>query len=152
MIVRINTLWTIVPEKWANAAGMDPSRCLPELPWYISDAICYLPMLDAANTRLRYPGGDTSLPDELDGLVRFTISWSIHVDANTWIRARAKGSGDRPTAEDCGYTAPVPAPNGRARQDCAQHIAEELFGLPMVIESKATMAVTSPLQLAYNGY
>ncbi|MGI5526775.1 hypothetical protein ACQEVX_04900 [Streptomyces syringium] len=149
MIVRLNTLWTVDPEKWADAAGMDPARCLPELPWYISDAICFLPMLDATDARLRHPGGEMDLPAELDGLVRFTMNWTIHVDADTWVRTRAKGSGHRPNAEDCGSTPPVPAPHGRAHADCAQHIAEELYNLPLVIESGATMTVLGPFQRTY---
>ncbi|WP_370417689.1 hypothetical protein AB8O64_02875 [Streptomyces sp. QH1-20] len=105
MIVRLNTSWTADPEKWADAAGMAPARCLPELPWYISDAICFLPMLDATDARLRHPGGEMDLPAELDGLVRFTMNWTIHVDADTWIRTRAKGSGHRPQK-----TAALPRP------------------------------------------
>ncbi|MEU5429773.1 hypothetical protein AB0H73_29855 [Streptomyces olivoreticuli] len=149
MIVRLNTSWTVDPEKWADAAGMDPSRCLPELPWYISDAVSYIPMLDATDARLRYPGDDSFLPAELDGLVRFTMNWSIHVDADTWIRTRATGSGDRPHAEDCGYTSPVPAPHGRAHADCAQHVADMLYHLPMVIESEATMKLLAPFERTY---
>ncbi|CAM5306935.1 hypothetical protein [Streptomyces abikoensis] len=148
MIFRLDTRWTVDPEIWADATGTDPARCLPEFPWYISDAIGFLPMLDATDARLR-DAGAIYLPDQLDGQVRFTMSWTIRVPAETWIRTRATGSGDRPNAEDCGYTAPVPAPHGRAHQDCAQHIAEELFSLPVVIESEATMHVQAPVQRTY---
>lgn len=149
MIVRIDTRWEVDPGTWAEAAGMDPSRCLPEFPWYLSDAVSYIPMLDATNARLRYPGGDEYLPDELDGQVRFTMSWSIHVDADTWIRTRAEGSGPRPHAEDCGYTPPVPAPHGRAHADCAKHFAEQLYNQTMAIESQAIMTVLTPFQRTY---
>ncbi|MEV4502625.1 hypothetical protein [Streptomyces klenkii] len=148
MIVRLDTRWEVDPDTWADAAGMDPSRCLPELPWYISDALCYTPMLDATDARLHHLGG-RYLPAQLDGQVRFTMNWSIHVPADMWIRTRAEGSGDRPNAEDSGYTPPIEAPHGRAHEDCAEHIAEQLLSLPMVIESAATMTVTNPFQRTY---
>ncbi|MEV4741624.1 hypothetical protein [Streptomyces sp. NPDC049555] len=148
MIVRLETRWHVDPDVWANAAGMDPDRCFPEFPWYLSDAISYIPMLDVTDARLRRFAIDY-LPDQLDGIARFTMGLSIHVDADTWIRARAEGSGLRPYAEDCGYTAPVPAPHGRAHDDCARHIAEELFNTPMAIESRAAVAVVRPFQHVY---
>ncbi|MFI0912529.1 hypothetical protein [Streptomyces abikoensis] len=148
MIVRLETLWHVDPDKWAEAAGMAPERCFPEFPWYLSDALAYIPMLDVTDARLRKHTIDY-LPDQLDDIARFTMGFSIHVDANVWIRARAEGSGFRPNAEDSGYTAPVPAPHGRARSDLAQHIAEELFNKPMSIESQAAMAVVSPFKHVY---
>ncbi|MHA7956269.1 hypothetical protein ACX9I7_00730 [Streptomyces sp. L500] len=149
MIVRLDTRWEVDPDTWAEAAGMDPSRCIPEFPWYLSDAASFIPMLDATDARLRDPGVDRYLPDELDGQVRFTISWTIHVDADTWIRTRAEGSGHRPNAEDCGYTPPVPAPYGRAHNDCARHFTDELYNQTLVIESKAIMSVLAPFEHTY---
>ncbi|MEU2868654.1 hypothetical protein ABZ769_05535 [Streptomyces olivoreticuli] len=46
-----------------------------------------------------------------------------------------------PNADDRGYAALFPAPQGRAHEDCAERVVEQLYRLPMVIESVATMTV-----------
>src|SRR5687768_3730196 len=91
MRVHLATHWTVDPDKWAHAFGSDPATCARELGWDLSAVIADLPIYqqhpdliprDAEPTRIE--------PDQLDGLARWWMSWTIETTAARWREGRAE--------------------------------------------------------------
>ncbi|MBA9005882.1 hypothetical protein [Thermomonospora cellulosilytica] len=131
------TAWDVCPRSWAAAAGMEARRCAVELPFYLSDGIRWLPMVQEADAMPR--SRPSPRPRQAgDGRLRFRMEWSIEVEAARWRRARRLG---------VGYAALPVHPS--LRLDVALHFAAELYGLPVVAETDAVMRVLRPCPAAF---
>jgi hypothetical protein len=127
MIALLRTVWTVSAASYAEANGINPADVERELGGYLTASINDLPALDATD------GWARSLPTpgarlQADERLVIRVDWRIEVTASSWREAR----GIR---------------EGRMRRDLLEHLTEEVYNLPSLCETDATMTAIYQLDL-----
>lgn len=139
MIALLRTLWSVSDASFADAAGIALVDVERELGYYLSATINDFPALDESDgwaSCLHTP----SLPPEASQ-VRVRCDWRVRVSAASWLAARR-------IALD--YSAPTDRESrelrdAAGRPDLLDYLARELYSLPMLCETDATMTATYQL-------
>lgn len=133
MIALLRTLWSVSAASFAEAAGIALVDVERELGGYLSATINDFPAIDESDgwaTCLHTP----SVPPEA-GRVLVRCDWRVRVSAASWLDARR-------IALD--YSAPTDRASrelrdAAGRPDLLDYLVRELYSLPMLCETDATM-------------
>ncbi|MER7761569.1 hypothetical protein [Streptomyces sp. NPDC097619] len=119
MIAHLKTWWTVGVDNFAADCGCAEAEVPRELSWYVSASINDIKALNEADGWAH--GHGESLLRVTGGRVHMAAAWRLEVDRAAWAAARGQD------------------PRTALRADFAQHIAQELIGLPSVCETDAVM-------------
>ena len=142
MIVLIRTRFEVDTTRWVNAYGGDEGTAARDLSHYLSDANSCLPSTGEEGGPAFVGSRDWRVEhtaDLFEDTVRIHCTWAAECPAEDWITWRAAPR----------YRAAVQVPDGRAREDMARVIAEELFTMGLLSEAQASMTVRYPYHQHY---
>ncbi|WP_033819763.1 hypothetical protein [Kitasatospora sp. MBT63] len=142
MIVLIRTRFAVDTARWTDAYGGDEATAARDLSYYLSDANSCLPSTGEEGGPANVSPRDWRVErtaDLFEDTVRIRCTWAADCPAEDWTTWRA----------DPRYGTAVHVPDGRAREDMARVIAEELFTMGLLSETRATMTVLHPYQQHY---
>lgn len=121
MIAILRTLWTVSLDSYADDNGIEPDRVEGDLASYLVFAINDLAPFEEAGA---YATCITPRPDpQPPGQAVVRCDWRITVDREAWQSVRGIG-------------------RQAARRDLLDYLSRELYSLPSVCETDATMTAT----------